>query len=293
MGVGHADERARRRHHRRHQRFGELDHRAHRRRIGAQATGDDQGIDRAAQELGRAFDRRRARLQRFGLGFAIGMNRDRVHLLRQHLARQRQIDRTLRRAERHFQGAVDDGLHLIAVAQLIVPTGELAQQAALIERLLAPVNEVAPAAAQPFFGERRSAGGEQHRHIEPRRIHHRRRGIAGADDDVHHHHLRLAGDHRIALRHADRDKLMRHGNRHRMDLLLRAKPCQRVNDRPKVRAAVAEKIFDPARAQDFKIGLADGLDLNGYGLVVFHGYLLLDLIRPIFYPNLPGKGKRF
>ncbi len=81
-------------------------------------------------------------LQGFLLVLAKRMNRDRIHFLRQNFARQGQIDRTLRVAERHLQRAIDDGLHLIAIAQLIVPARKLAQQAALIERFLAPVDEI-------------------------------------------------------------------------------------------------------------------------------------------------------
>jgi hypothetical protein len=40
------------------------------------------------------------------------------------------------------------------------------------------------------------------------------------------------------------------GDRRRVNFLLRTKPRQAVDDRPKVRAAITEKIFDPARAQN-------------------------------------------
>jgi hypothetical protein len=49
----------------------------------------------------------------------------------------------LRTAERHFQRPVDRRFDLISVAQLVIPTRKLAQQAALIERLLSPVDEIA------------------------------------------------------------------------------------------------------------------------------------------------------
>ena len=84
--------------------------------------------------------------------------------------------------------------------------------------------------------------------------------LPGADDHVHHDDLRLARNHGIALSHAYRDKLMRHCDRHRDAFLLGGELRQTVDDRPKVGAAVAEKIFDPASAQDFQISLADGLD---------------------------------
>jgi hypothetical protein len=46
---------------------------------------------------------------------------------------------------------------------------------------------------------------------------------------------------------------------------------QRVDDRPEIGAAVAKEIFDPAGAQDFQVGLADGLDGNSDGFVRLHG----------------------
>jgi hypothetical protein len=198
------------------------------------------------------------------------MDGDRVHFLCQDFARQGQIDRALRCAERHFQRPVDDCFNLLPIAQLVIPTGKLAQQAALIERLLAPVDEVGSAAAQPFLGERRSAGRKNHRHIEARGVHHRRRSVPSADDHMNHNDLRLSRNHGVALRHTYRDKFMGNRDRFREFLFLRGEFRQPVDNRPKVGAAIAEEIFNPASPEDFQIGLPDGLYRYCDWFVYFH-----------------------
>jgi hypothetical protein len=62
--------------------------------------------------------------------------------LRQHLARQRDVHRALRLALADGERAVEHGLDLLGVAQLVVPLDELAQHAALVEVLLRPVDVV-------------------------------------------------------------------------------------------------------------------------------------------------------
>src|SRR6266508_1956277 len=114
-----------------------------------------------------------------------------------------------------------------------------------------PKLPLAATAPQPLFRQRCPAGGKNHRHIEPRRVHHRRRCVPGTNDHVNHDDLRLARDHRIALCHAHRHEFMRHRDRHRMHFLIGSKLRQTVNDRPEVGAAVTEKIFDSASAENF------------------------------------------
>ena len=97
---------------------------------------------------------------------------------------------------------------------LVVPTRELTQQAALIERFLAPVDEVGSAAAQPFLRERRPAGRKIIGTFRREAFITRSRRVPGADDHVDHDDLRLSRNHGIALSHAYRDKLM--GNRDRL-----------------------------------------------------------------------------
>ncbi len=88
MRIRKTDERTGRRHHRRHQRFGEGHHRAYGCRIRAQSAGDNQRIHRAAQYFRGALDGFVARPQGFRLVLAKWMNRDRIHFLRQDFARQ-------------------------------------------------------------------------------------------------------------------------------------------------------------------------------------------------------------
>jgi hypothetical protein len=55
-----------------------------------------------------------------------------------------------------------------------------------------------------------------------------------------------------------------------MRLFLGAELGQTVDDRAEISAAVAKKIFDPARPQDFQISLAYGFHRNCYRFIPIH-----------------------
>ena len=85
-----------------------------------------------------------------------------------------------------------------------------------------------------------------------------------------HDDLRLAGNHGVALGHAHRHEFMGDGDRLWMLFAFGGEFRQTVDDRPKVRAAVAKKILDSARAEDFQISLADGFHRYCDWFVYFH-----------------------
>jgi hypothetical protein len=102
-----------------------------------------------------------------------------LHGSRQHLARQRQIDRALRLARRHLQRTVDDGLDLIGVAQLVVPFHRLAHHAGLIEHFLRPVNSRVAHTEGAGLEQRRAACGDEERNLIAGGVHHPAHRIRG------------------------------------------------------------------------------------------------------------------
>ncbi len=135
------------------------------------------------------------------------------HRRRQRLARQREIDRPARARHGDLIGARDDVGDLLGNAQLVVPLHRLAQHPALVEHLLAPVDVAVAAAELALLGDRRAAGGEDERDVVAVEIDDVVDGVGGADVDVQHHRLRPAV-HRIgAVRHGDREVLVRDDQR--------------------------------------------------------------------------------
>src|SRR5262249_29251326 len=80
----------------------------------------------------------------------------------EHLARQREVDWSARLGHGDVQRPVDHGFHRLAGAQLIVPFHVFAQHAALVERLLAPVDRAVARGDAAGLGDRGAPGGEQH-----------------------------------------------------------------------------------------------------------------------------------
>ena len=121
------------------------------------------------------------------------------------------------RAARHrdFMRARHHVGDLLGHAQLVVPFDDLAHHAGLVEHLLAPVDLARARAELALLGDRRAAGREDQRHAVAREIDQIVDRVAGADIDVDHHGLRPAG-HRVgAMRHRDREVLVRHQHRAR------------------------------------------------------------------------------
>ena len=137
-------------------------------------------------------------------------------IVRQHLARQAEIDRAARLAHRDVERAVDQRADRLARAQLVIPFDELAHHAALVERFLAPVDRAVARGDVAGLGDRRAAGAQQHRHVVARHVHELADGVGGADGDVQHHRRRLAGDAVVAVGHGHREIFVRHGDEARV-----------------------------------------------------------------------------
>ncbi len=164
--------------------------------------GDDQRRACRCNPLGELLDVgcRRHRRARASAMRAVALRRG-VQDLAQHLARQRQIDRPLRRCHREFQRAVHYTRGLVAALHLIVPLDHLAQHAGLVVHLLRPVDMRAARTFSASLGEWRAAGGQQHGNPVPARIDQHVDRVRRANVGVQHHRLRPAGDHGVAVCH--------------------------------------------------------------------------------------------
>ena len=173
--------------------------------------------------------------------------------LAQDFARQRQIDRPARLAHHDVERAVDDGVDRLAVAQLVIPFHEFAHHAALVERLLAPMDGAVARGDVAGLGDRRAPGGEQQRHVVTRGVHQAADRVGGADRDVHHHRRRLAAGAVVAVRHRHRDVLVRHGDELRK-LGIAGVAGNAFHDRREIGARIGEHILDAALAEPRQIG---------------------------------------
>ena len=182
-------------------------------------------------------------------------------------ARQCQVDRAARLAHGDVERAVDHGFHRLAAAQLVVPFDIFPQHAALVERLLAPMNGSVTRSNAAGLGERRAARGEQYRNVVARGIDDAVHRIRRADGDVHHDRGGLAGDAVIAVRHGHGDVLVR--DRHEARNLGAFGVGQRLHDRGKIRPGIGEHVFDAALAEARDVGLGRHAVM---GLGVGHGH---------------------
>ena len=222
--------------------FGEM--REQRHRGGGQCAGDDQRPLRAGDPFGQRRDRARVGIDRRGLRARLD-RRDRLgERRRQRLARQHHVDRPARM--RH--GDLDAARHHVAglrrYAQFVIPLHQLAQHAGLVEHLLAPLDGPVARAEDAFLGDRCAPGGEQQRHAVARQVDQVVEGVGGADGGVHHHRLRLAGHEISAVRHADREVLVRHQDRLRHFGVGLLGAGEGFDDGREIGAGVAEEIID-------------------------------------------------
>ncbi len=195
--------------------------------------------------------------------------------LREDLSRQGDVDRPLRLGLGDRQGSIQDGFHLLGMAQLVVPLYELAQHGALVEVLLCPVNVVVARGGQGAgLGDRGAACREQDRHVLARGVDQPVQGVGGAHADVDHHGLRPAGDHGVAVRHGDAHVFVRH------DHDFGQAPAEflplgvGLDDRREVGAAIGEEVVDTAGGEQADPGLGGGLRGEGHRRIGLHAPML-------------------
>ena len=123
-----------------------------------------------------------------------------------------------------------------------------------------------------LFGDGRAAGGEQQRHAIPAQVDDVVDGVGGADIDVHHHGLGPAGHQVGAMRHGDREVLVRHQYRSRHLGVRVAGPAEGFDDRRKVGARIGEEEIDAMLGERPQEDLAGNGCARG-GLSVRQGIL--------------------
>ena len=201
--------------------------------------------------------------------------------LAQHLAWQREINGAARRGRCQSHRAIHHVRYLIAAAQFVVPFHDFAEHARLVEHLLSPVDVGAARAGGTRFGQRRAAGGEQHRNAIATGVDQHVDAVRRANVGVDHHRLRAAVDHGNSVRHADGGVLVRHHHwrRHRAIAARGAREC--LDDRREVGAGIDEQVVDAVRGQRLQIILGG----DAYGLLVVHATLL--------HPRFPSVWRRY
>ena len=230
----------------------------------AECRRQDQRKLRAGEQIRRRIDRLLRRHRRHGAERAVFAAARRGRRIRQHFARQGQIDRAARLAHGDVQRAVDDRRDRLAGAQFVIPFGEFAHHAALVERFLAPMDRPVARGMMPGLGDRRAAGGEQDRNIIARGIHQAVDGVAGAHRDMDHDGGRLAGDLVVAVRHGHGDVLMGHGDDAGKFAPAVGIHGERFDHGREIRPGIGEHIIDAALGKPRQIGLRG--NVWGFGI---------------------------
>ena len=163
---------------------------------------------------------------------------------RQWLARQDEVNRSARTSHRDFDRARYNVTDLGRNAQLVIPLHQFAHHAGLVEHFLRPVNRARARTEASFFGDRRAARSQDERYAVARKVREIVDGVGGADIDMHHDGLRAAIHQVGAMRHGDREVLVRHQNGlwHLGVRFLGA--AEGFHDGGKVRAGIGEEIVN-------------------------------------------------
>jgi len=187
---------------------------------------------------------------------------------------------------RDLHAARDHVADLGRHAQLVVPLHQFAHHAGLVEHFLAPLDRAVARAEGSLFGDRRAPGRENQRYAVARQVDEVVDGIGGADRGVNHHRLRATGHQIGAVRHADRQVLVRNQDRLGNLGVGLLGASERFHDRRKIGAGIAEEIIDAVvgeRAQERLGGDRGPLPSRCDG----------HASRPLRRPPAPSFGKCF
>ena len=211
------------------------------RAAGAALRDDQRGLGRG-QHLRRPLQRGRVRGggDRGDAGRGVEM-RQRTGLA-EHLARQAEIDGTLRGGIGDGPGAVHQVGDLVGEAQFVGPLRRLADQGLLVEHLLPPADRHRPGAEARMLGRRGAARHQDHRHLVAPGVDDRRRSVCQADVRVQQDGLRAPGSLPVSMRHRHGGMLVRHRDRRRQVEPRPARLHQSFDDRRKVRAGIGEDV---------------------------------------------------
>ena len=234
--------------------------------IAAERAGDDQRMARGGDPVGKLLHVRGRRERRPRLcARRASPSRRRIDSFAQHLARQAEIDRPGRRGggdlhrPRHHVG------DLVRPAHLVVPFDELAQHAGLVEHLLRPVDVNVAGAGGPILGDRRAAGGDQHRDAIAAGVEQRAERVGQAHVDMRHHRLRPAGHRGVAMRHADGGVLVRDDQRLRYRAVGPRGAGECLDDGGEIGAGVDEQVVDALCGERIEVILGGDAGMRGHG----------------------------
>jgi hypothetical protein len=209
--------------------FGEFDQARHAGRGSGHAIANDHGIFRRHQHLGEFGKRRVVALRRDDPRKPRNTQRvafrDRVFL---QLGIERQHHRRHRRRHRDLVGAHRRLGEMLQRGRLIVPFDEITDHGARIDRRMHPFS-----AGAALVGLDDIAAHDDDGHPVAPGVVHRHRGVLQANHAVANHGHRLALDLGVALRHMDRDFLVRTGQ----------------DFRPGVAAVIDDRFMKPAETR--------------------------------------------
>jgi hypothetical protein len=241
--------------------LGEPRERGDGRAVAAEVRGHEQRQLGRREPPGERLEMPRARHRRRDFGGRQRAPR-RTVFAREHLARQREVHGSARRRERDVERASEHLVDGLSGAQLVVPLRVLAHDAGLIEVLLAPVDRRVARRDVAALRDRRAAGHQEQRHVVAVRVHQRADRVAGADRDVNDDRRRLAGGEVVAVRHRDREVLVRNGQELRQRLAALRERHERLDQRREIGAGVREHVLDAARFERAQQRLGDGALLS-------------------------------
>jgi hypothetical protein len=123
----------------------------------------------------------------------------------------------------------------------------------------------------PLLGQWRTPGGKEDRDVGAGCVEDAAERVGGADADMHHDRRHTPRGRRIAMRHRQRQVLVRREQRLRRRLPAMRRLGVGLDDRREIGAGVGEQIFDAALCEQREIGLRYAVDLE---FLARHGPLL-------------------
>ncbi len=266
--------------------------------IAPQITGNDEGPPRSRERSGHPFNAVRRQCSRRGGRPAITVDGYRVDLRLQDLTRRREVDRTLRITVRKLHRPMHQLADVLPCPDLIVIAHVATDDAALIEPILDPVNELVTAPFELSFLRRwRGAGENQYGHATLGGVVNGPAEGLGATVHVHHDALCTAGNLRKSVRGGQRHHLARARDHLRIAAASGRFRGDGLDERGMVAAQVREHVLDSAFAHRLEqcgaCGLHDLL-VGRTGGARRPGIPILAATDPTFTPScgLAGRLRR-
>ena len=211
--------------------------------------GHDQGPLRRGQQLGHRLRLLRrghdgSGLHRDGCGDLVARAR-----LAQHLPRQAEVHRSLRRRGGDGVGPIEQLGHLLREPQLVVPLAGLAHEAGLVAHLLTPTDGHGPGTEPAPLDGRGAPGHQQERHVVGGGVDRADHAVGQPDVGVEDHRLGAAAGEVVAVGHAHRHVLVGYDDRPRQVTAVGVRLGEALDDRREVGARIHEHDVDTELAE--------------------------------------------